>query len=369
MEAGEKVDLLEHRILHKSGQVRWVRNTAILRSGEQGKLAEYEGLIQDITDYKHLQEQFVQAQRLEAIGLLAGGVAHDFRNQLTVVKGYAEMLLRGEMVRKDGTEFVQQILEASDRSAKISEQLLAFSRQQILRPEVVNLNRLIDELAKSLPRVLGEDIHLSFELAPDLGNVKLDAGQFQQALMNLVLNARDAMPRGGRLTIETGNFEFDEGFVRRHLGSKPGPQVMIVVSDTGAGMNAETLRHIFEPFFTTKGPGQGTGLGLAMVHGFVKQSGGYVTVYSEVDHGTTFRIYLPRVAETAPTLAKAEAPRELPRGSGTLLVVEDEQPIRQVVAKTLRECGYTVLETATRKRPSPSATATRDRSTCSSPTW
>jgi CheY-like chemotaxis protein len=292
---------------------------------------------------------FFQSQKMETIGLLAGGIAHDFRNQLTVIQGYGEMLAREEGLAERALDYVRQILAAADRSAELSGQLLAFSRQQELRPTVTNLGHVIAGLSKSLLRMVGEDIRLSVASSPGLGNVKTDVGQFQQAMVNLVVNARDAMPNGGQLTIETSNVNLDETFAKKHSDILPGPYVMTVVSDTGVGMDKQTLQHIFEPFFTTKPVGQGTGLGLPMVYGFVRQSGGHISVRSEPGHGTTFRIYLPRVCEPLTADARGEPQTALPKGVGTILVIEDESPIRAMVARTLRESGYTVLEASSAK--------------------
>ncbi|MFA6133488.1 MAG: PAS domain S-box protein [Phycisphaerae bacterium] len=342
--SGQEVGALEHRIVRKCGDVRWVRNTLLRHVDSQGRTVSYDGLVRDITEYRRMQVQFAQAQKMESVGLLAGGIAHDFRNQLTVIKGYGEMLLRRDMVHDKAREYVQEILKAADRSAEISGQLLAFSRQQELHPEVVSLDGAIASLSNSLTRILGEDVRLAIMPSRNLGSVNIDTGQFQQAIMNLVVNARDAMPQGGQLTIETDNVDLDEDFAMSHPGASAGPHVMVAVTDTGVGMNAATLARVFEPFFTTKPVGQGTGLGLSMVYGFVKQSGGYVSVYSEPGRGTTFMIYLPRLQEGVAPAKRAAAPADLPHhGTGTILLVEDEEAVRQVVSTTLRECGYTVL--------------------------
>ena len=308
------------------------------------------GVIRDITRrqlsedaLRETEAQLRQAQKMEAVGQLAGGVAHDFRNQLTVIKGYGEMLLRRSLVKDEGKEPVEQILQAADRSAAIAGQLLAFSRQQVLRPETVSLDVLAGDMMKSVAKTLGEDIHLSIMPCGDLWNVCLDTGQFQQALLNLVLNARDAMPKGGQLRIETRNIVLNEGFVRGHVGASRGPHVILTIRDTGTGMDAETLRHVFEPFYTTKRVGEGTGLGLAMVHGFVAQSGGFIEVQSQPRHGTTFHLYFPAVENVAESAGTAAQATDLPKGSGTILVVEDEDAIRRMLLEMLGECGYTVL--------------------------
>jgi two-component system sensor histidine kinase EvgS len=352
--SGRKVGPLEHRIIHKNGETRWVRNSAVPRHDGRGQFIGYEGLIQDITEYRRLQDQFAQAQKMEAIGQLAGGVAHDFRNQLSVIKGYGEMLLRRDLVKDEGRIKVEQILEAADRSTRITGQLLAFGRKQMLQPVVANVNSVAGDMMKSLARTLGEDIRLSIVPCGELWNIRVDTGQFQQALLNLVLNARDAMAQGGQLTIETENIVPDEDFVRRHVGASLGRHVVLTVSDTGCGMSHEMLDRLFEPFFTTKPVGEGTGLGLAMVHGFVAQSGGFIDVQSRPDKpagpgtpavpgGTTFRLYFPAVQDAAESAQQPSQAPDLPHGSGTILVVEDEDAIRQILLETLGECGYTVL--------------------------
>jgi PAS domain S-box-containing protein len=357
LSSGQKTPPMEHRIIHRNGEIRWVRNTTVPRYDDRGQYTGYEGLIQDITEHSKLQEQFAKAQKMEAIGLQAGGVAHDFRNQLTVIKGYGEMLLRRSLVKDGGREPLEQILKAADRSATVAGQLLAFSRQQTLRPEVVSVNSLTGDMMKSLAHTLGEDIRLSVIPCGDLWDIREDSGQFQQALVNLVLNARDAMPRGGELTIETANIVLDEDFVRRRGGASAGRYVVLTVRDTGVGMDPETLSRVFEPFFTTKPVGEGTGLGLPMVHGFVAQSGGFIEVESRptrpaghpgapgraVPGGTTFRLYFPAVEDVAESAQRPSQATDLPRGSGTVLVVEDEDAIRRILLETLGECGYTVL--------------------------
>jgi PAS domain S-box-containing protein len=344
---GQPVGPLEHRILHKNGEIRWIRNTPVLCYDVHGRTVGYDGLVQDITEQRKLQEQLIQAQKMEAVGLLAGGIAHDFRNQLTVIMGYGEMLVRRGLVRGKAMENVQQILKAAARSAELSSQLLAFSRQQELHPEVANVNEMIAGLPRLLGPLVGEDVHLSVTTSEALGNVRIDRGQFQQTLMNLVVNARDAMPRGGRITVETSNVMLDEDFVRHHMGAAPGPHIAVSVTDTGLGMDEGTLKKCFDPFFTTKPVGQGTGLGLSMVYGFVKQSSGYISVESQPERGSTFRLYLPQVTDEARRpAAPGDVADRLPRGKETILLVEDEADVRHLVSSTLRECGYTVLEAA-----------------------
>ncbi len=292
------------------------------------------------------QSQLVQAQKMQAVGQLAGGIAHDFNNLMTVVTGRAELLLRrlrpGDLLRRD----VEEIQATAQRATDLTRQLLAFSRKQVLEPRVLNLNQVVADLAPMLRRLIGDHVELVTALAPDLGQVKADPRQLEQVLMNLTLNARDAMPDGGRITLETADVVLDADYAREHVGAQPGPHVMLAVSDTGRGMDAETLARIFEPFFTTKGPGQGTGLGLATVYGIVKQSGGNIWVYSEPGRGTTFKIYLPRVSEAAGDAAPAGGPGAPSAGRETILLVEDDEAVRRLARDILTGQGYQVLEAA-----------------------
>ncbi|MBI4246528.1 MAG: GAF domain-containing protein, partial [Candidatus Rokubacteria bacterium] len=292
------------------------------------------------------QSQLVQAQKMQAVGQLAGGIAHDFNNLITVIGGRAHMLLgqmpAGDPLRRD----VDVINATAERAADLTRQLLAFSRKQVLDPKVLDLNRVVAEVAPMLRRLIGEDVELVTALGTGLGQVKADPRQLEQVLMNLAINARDAMASGGRLTIETSNVTLDAGYTREHVGTSPGPHVMLAVSDTGEGMDAETLARVFEPFFTTKGPGKGTGLGLATVYGIVKQSGGNIWVYSEPGRGTTFKIYLPRVYEAPEVAAPASPSSGAGRGSETILLVEDEEAVRQLARDILTAQGYTVIEAA-----------------------
>jgi len=276
------------------------------------------------------------------VGRLAGGIAHDFNNLLMVISGYCEFLLQKLGPDPALRGFAQEISNAADRATSLTRQLLAFSRKQVLTPKVLDLNAVVSENLKMLPRLIGEDIELVTLPAAGLGKVKADPGQIEQVVMNLVVNARDAMPSGGKLTIETTNVTLDEAYVRLHPGVTPGEYVMLAISDTGVGMDRETQSHIFEPFFTTKGQ-KGTGLGLSMVYGIVKQSGGYIWVYSEIGHGTTFKVYLPRVEEAQENLALQPAPAGPPLGHETILVVEDEPQLRDLTRQFLQRSGYTVL--------------------------
>ncbi len=299
----------------------------------------------DVTDRKQLEEQFRQAQKMEAVGRLAGGIAHDFNNLLMVIQGYADLMVErvpaGDSLRRNA----EQIRMAAQRAASLTRQLLAFSRKQILEPKVLNVQTIVADMEKILRRLIGEDIDLVTSSAKDLGLVKVDRGQIEQVIMNLAVNARDAMPNGGRLTIETANVELDASMTHASVVLAPGKYVMLAVTDNGCGMDEATQAHIFEPFFTTKEQGKGTGLGLATVYGVVKQSGGYVWVYSEPGHGTTFKIYLPRIDEGDSTSTgdiQSDASSR-PKGSEVVLLVEDEQGVRELAQEYLQMCGYKVL--------------------------
>jgi two-component system cell cycle sensor histidine kinase/response regulator CckA len=300
----------------------------------------------DITQRKSLEAQLLQAQKMEAVGRLAGGVAHDFNNLLTVILGSADLLLDSLGRDHPEREEAEEIRKAALRAADLTRQLLAFSRQQVLAPQVLDLNEVVANMDKILQRVIGEDIDLRTVPGRDLRAVRADRGQLEQVVMNLAVNARDAMPTGGNLTIETANIELDEAYAREHATVKPGFYVMLAVSDTGVGMDAETRARIFEPFFTTKPKGKGTGLGLATVYGIVKQSGGYIWVYTELGRGTTFKIYLPRVEDAAVPAQSGPASTGSLRGTETLLVVEDQEEVRRLTHRVLVARGYTVLVAA-----------------------
>jgi two-component system cell cycle sensor histidine kinase/response regulator CckA len=311
----------------------------------EGRLVGILGIGRDVTERVQLEQQLRQSQKMEAVGRLAGGIVHDFNNILTAITGYADLLIEdlggGDPRRLDA----QEILKAADRAAGLTRQLLAFSRQQVLQPSVIDVNALVSDLEKMLRRLLGEDVDLGTRLEPTTGRVKADPGQLEQVIMNLAVNSRDAMPKGGKLTLETGNVDLDEAYAADHYPARPGPYVMLAVTDTGVGMSAETQAHMFEPFFTTKEKGKGTGLGLATVYGIVKQSGGFIWVYSELGHGTTFKLYLPRVNESAePQAGATPAPARAAGGTETVLLAEDEAPVRAVARQVLERHGYTVLE-------------------------
>jgi two-component system cell cycle sensor histidine kinase/response regulator CckA len=297
----------------------------------------------DITHQRTLEQQLLQSQKMDAIGRLAGGVAHDFNNILTAILGYADFL-QGQLGQQNPLcREVGEIRNAGQRAAALTQQLLAFSRRQIFQVKVLDLNTIVTGMRKMLQRLINESISFEFHLDPSLGRVRADASQVEQILLNLVVNASDAMPRGGKLLIETSNVELDESYSRMHISVKPGPHVQLVVSDTGTGMEEETRRHIFEPFYTTKERGKGTGLGLSMVFGIVKQSGGNIWVYSEPGKGTAFKIYFPRVFESLEEAPAEPATNEVPRGSETVLVVEDEGMIREIINLTLADHGFSVL--------------------------
>ena len=327
-----------------TSEIRWVASQAQVFCDDRGRPARMLGIVQDITERKRLESQFLQAQKMEGIGRLAGGVAHDFNNLLTAILGYIEMANHKLPQENPAHEYFHSIRHAAERSAALTRQLLAFARRQITEPRVVDLNDLIRQMHDLLRRVIGEDIELRTITRPDLGAVRLDPAQFEQVLMNLVINARDAMPDGGVLSIETANVDLDEHYARQHQAVMPGPYVMLAVSDTGIGMTEEVSSHLFEPFFTTKPPGKGTGLGLATCYGIIKQNGGHIWVYSEYGRGSTFKIFLPRTAAAVASEAPAELPDVTLTGHETVLVVEDEPLVRAITVETLETLGYKVLQ-------------------------
>jgi len=326
----------DSRLLTVQLSVRAVRN------GE-GHVEYYETFVRDVTDQRRLQQQLLQSQKMEAVGRLAGGIAHDFNNLLTVITSYSELML-GSLENDDpNRDDLEQVRKAAHGAAALTRQLLTFSRQQVVEPRVISLNDVVESLEKILQRVIGEDVELATTLAPDLGAVRADVGQIEQVLMNLTVNARDAMPTGGKITIESANIEHDPDYARDRGGAAVRRFVMLAVSDTGCGMDEATRARIFEPFFTTKEPGKGTGLGLATVYGIVNQSGGFIWVYSEPGRGTSFKIYLPQVDATAEGAIAAPGAR-VARGTETVLLVEDAAAVRAVTKQILERQGYTVLE-------------------------
>ena len=328
----------------RTGATRWFQTVKVPLLSPDGSARQVLGVATDITERKQLEDQFRQAHKMEAVGRLAGGIAHDFNNVLTIVRAQTEFLLADmpadDMRRAD----VLEIQSAADRAAGFIRQLLAFSRRQLLQPEVLELNAVITGMESMVRRLVGEDVVLLTKLHPELPRVWADPGQLQQVMLNLAVNARDAMPRGGSLLIETGVVELDEHYPRQHPSARPGRHVVLVVTDTGGGMDPATRSRIFEPFFTTKEPGKGTGLGLSTVYGIVKQSGGHIWVYSEVGRGTTFKLYFP--LHQGPMQASESTVRALPpSGAGaTILLVEDEASVRSTVRRLLERHEYRVLE-------------------------
>ncbi|RJP32604.1 MAG: PAS domain S-box protein [Candidatus Omnitrophota bacterium] len=335
---------VEHRILQPDQQVRWINEHAEIVRDENDDPIQLVGMVQDITERKLLEEQLRQSQKMEAIGQLAGGIAHDFNNLLLTIIGYCDLIEKRLEQGNPILNYVQEINKASERAASLTSQLLAFSRKQVLQPVVLNLNTLILEMDKLVRRLIGETIELVTIPDPTLAQIKADPGQIEQVILNLVINSRDAMPDGGKLTIETSNVVLDSVYAKTHAGVKPGPYVCLAISDSGCGMNKETRNRIFEPFFTTKKKGKGTGLGLSIVYGIVKQSGGNIYVYSEIGKGSTFKIYLPRIEESVVTVPEIPEPTHTRQVTETILLVEDDDGVRTMVSQTLREYEYTVIE-------------------------
>jgi len=339
---------MEMRARHKKGHWVDVRvSTRAVERGDDGRATHIVGVMLDLSERRSLEAQLRQAQKMEAIGRLAGGVAHDFNNLLTVMYTSGEFVMaalpEGDQARED----MQEVLNAAKKAGALTGQLLAFSRNKPITPRVLNLNAVMSDMDRMLRRMVGEDIEVSTVLAPDLWNVRADPGSFEQVITNLAVNARDAMPNGGKLTIETDNAELDDDYGTVHNASIPaGEYVCIAVSDQGVGMDAATQRRIFEPFFTTKAVGKGTGLGLSTCYGIVKQAGGHIWVYSEVGRGTTFKVYLPRVVDAA--VEPTREPRQTERLTGTerILVAEDDAGVRQLVTRVLTGLGYSVVATA-----------------------
>jgi two-component system, cell cycle sensor histidine kinase and response regulator CckA len=335
----------EFRIVLPNGRVRWLADQGRLVRDADGKVVSLTGICLDVTERKQVEERLRQAQRMESVGQLAGGIAHEANNMMSVVLGCADYVLQRSDLSEPVRQDVEQIWRAAKRTAGVTQQLLAFSRRQVLQPQVLDLNATVRELEPILVRTLGEGSSLRLHLSPSLGKVRADPGQLEQVLLNLTLNARDAMSDGGRLTIETMNVELDA----RYVAGKPvetlqaGEYAALIVTDTGRGMDQETLGRIFEPFFTTKGVGEGTGLGLSTVYGIVKQSGGFIWAYSEPGLGTTFKLYFPLIAPVAPS-EEVTVPAAPGHPAEVVLVAEDEPMVRSVMARTLRDSGYTVLE-------------------------
>jgi len=348
--ANKKPYACEHRAVLPDGTINIVMGRGEIITDKSGAVIKIFGIVQNITEAKRAEaalrrseEQLRQSQKMEAVGRLAGGVAHDFNNLLTVISGYCSMALMKKEEVQPIRKNIEEIQKASERAASLTGQLLAFSRKQILQPRVLQLNDVMRGMDKMLRRLIGEDVELVTTFDPKLGNVKADPGQLEQVVMNLVVNARDAMPRGGRLSISTSNVTVDQQTSCRKRTLEVGEYVMLAVSDDGMGMTAETLAHLFEPFFTTKGVGKGTGLGLATCYGIVTQSGGDIRVYSELNSGTTFKVYLPRT-DAAPEAAVVANLDTVPPGTESILVVEDEPSVRELACVILRNSGYQVQE-------------------------
>jgi PAS domain S-box-containing protein len=337
----------EYRIVRPDGTIRWIRDRAFPVRDDTGAVYRIAGIAEDVTERRFLSSQLRQSQKMEIIGQLAGGVAHDFNNVLTVILGYTQLLLAGERTKESWRSHVEEIKRAGERAASLTYQLLAFSRQQLLELRVMELNRVVEGMETLLRRLIGENIELDIHCPPSSGRVKIDPGRIEQVILNLAVNARDAMPSGGRLTIETDSVELSEEEAEEYmtLSLEPGPYERLIVSDTGCGIDAQTQTRIFEPFFTTKRAGKGTGLGLSTVYGIVRQCRGGISVHSQVDKGSTFTIYLPRVTDDpAPQPKQPESEIPLTRGSETVLLVEDEEMVRTLTRRVLTAQGYVVLE-------------------------
>jgi two-component system, cell cycle sensor histidine kinase and response regulator CckA len=341
---------VEYRFRRTDGEWRTLESTRSPVRNHRGEIEKVVIVSRDISERKQAEEllrrrdeQLRQSQKMEAVGRLSGGIAHDFNNLLGVIIGYSEsieqQLAPGDPLRKSAEE----IRKAGERAASLTHQLLAFSRQRVMQPQILDLNALVTDMGDMLKRLIGMHIELTTNLATELDRVKAEQSQIEQVIVNLVVNARDAMPEGGKLLIETSNFNVNENFASSFPFLQPGPYVLLTVTDTGIGMDDNTRRHIFEPFFTTKGPGKGTGLGLATVYGVVKQSGGSVVVDSEPGKGSTFKIFLPQTQESAVTPAPDESAAKGSMGAGTILLVEDEEALLNLAAERLTECGYTVM--------------------------
>ena len=351
--AARSVESCEDELVLATGEHILIQKTEGPAFDGQGNLIGIFGISRDITSQKRAEEeraklwaQLLQAQKMESVGRLAGGVAHDLNNLLTVINGYSDLLLQQITPEDAIQEPISEIRKAGARAAALSRQLLVLSREQVVRPKVLDLNEVIGEVEKMLGGVLGEDVRIETSLSPSLGPIRADAGQLHQVLMNLIVNARDAMPRGGKILIETSNVDLDQGYALQHPELAPGPYVLMTVSDDGLGMSEEVRSHLFEPFFTTKEQSEGTGLGLATVYGIIKQTGGAIWAYSEPSAGATFKIYLPRVDEAITAEDETKTAITTLRGTETVLVVEDQQELRRLAAAILRRYGYEVLEAA-----------------------
>jgi two-component system cell cycle sensor histidine kinase/response regulator CckA len=340
---GDNVTAYEMEIMAKNGRrIAVEANTKLIL--HNGVPVGIQGIARDVTKRKQLEEQLRQSQKMEAIGQLAGGVAHDFNNLLTAINGYSNLALQRMAPDDRIKSYLEEIRKAGDRAANLTRQLLAFGRKQMLKPLALNLNDIVADMNKMLRRLIGEDIRFTAKLDPSLKKIKADPGQVEQVLVNLVVNSRDAMPKGGCLTIETMNFNVDHEDTSKHIGVPCGRYVLLAVSDTGCGMSIETKARIFEPFFTTKEKGKGTGLGLSTVYGIIKQSGGNIWVYSEPDKGTTVKVYLPQLQTAEEPIATEVLETTAVGGSETILLVEDEEVVRGLARQILEQAGYNVLD-------------------------
>ena len=333
----------EFRVVWPDGTAHWIDGRARLSSGTEGESKHWSGVGMDIDDRKALEAQFRQAQKMEAVGQLAGGIAHDFNNLLTSILGYSGFVMDTFGPQDRRRDDLDEVVKAGQRAAGLTRQLLAFSRKQVLQPTMLDLNALVTGMQPMLSRLIGEQVVLTSSLAPDLSLVRADPGQLEQVLMNLVVNARDAMPSGGRLLIQTGNVELDQTVIHGAV-VRPGPYVMMAVTDTGVGMSEATKSRLFEPFFTTKEPGKGTGLGLATVYGIIKQSGGFVWVYTELGKGTSFKVYLSRADDVIDAAEHVVADHSPAFGTETVLVVEDEDAVRLLTCRILEDSNYRVFD-------------------------
>jgi PAS domain S-box-containing protein len=341
---GETVsDHYEYEGVRPDGTRLWIE-ALVTTVEEDGRITGAQAALRDITERKRIEAQYLQAQKMESVGRLAGGLAHDFNNLLTVINGYSELVLRRLGPEDESRASVEQILQAGEHAAEMTQKLLAFSRKQLIQPKALDLNLVVADAEKMFRRLIGEDIDLVTQLSPALGQVMADPGHLHQVLMNLVVNARDSMPQGGKVIIETKNAEVDGTYAVQHPDLAAGSYVYLGVTDTGIGMSKEVKQHLFEPFFTTKGPGMGTGLGLATVYGIVQQSGGWIGASSELGQGTTFHVYLPRIQPDLAEQSGASPFAPALRGSETVLVVEDQDAVRQLISIILEGYGYHVLQ-------------------------
>lgn len=346
VEGGDEIRANINQNLCKDGSVITCSWQDIIIRDSEGRVTGVLATAIDVTEQVRLEEQLKQAQKLESVGRLAGGMAHDFNNLLTTILGYSELISMDQSLNDSVAEGIKDIRKSAERGARLIRQLLAFSRKQIMQPKRINLNELITDLEKMLKRLIEENIDLITRLEPEIKQIEADPVQIEQVIMNLVVNSRDAMPEGGKLIIETGNVYLDEDYCRIHSSVQPGDYVLLAVSDNGQGMDEKTRRQVFDPFFTTKEVGKGTGLGLSTAYGIVKQSGGYIWVYSEPDQGTTFKIYLPQIKNDNSRSTEVPKAEEAAGGKETILLVEDEGSLRGLAAKVLRKHGYTVIEAA-----------------------